>query len=142
MGKGKIVCPRTEGCGYGTMMKERCFNVHWAWIVLGSCFITFFVNYSIRIGAYSVLLPEMIKDLGINMTQAGMIRSAYFLTYIFFSPFMGWLTDHIGGRFIISDLRDLEKRVRENRRVGRMAPHGNEAGRSISRYQVVQFSQT
>jgi len=76
--------------------------VHWAWVILGSSFLTLFINYSIRIGAYSVLLPEMIQDLGINMTQAGMIRAAYFFTYILFSPFMGWLTDRIGGRFVIS----------------------------------------
>jgi sugar phosphate permease len=77
-------------------------KIHWGWVVLGTSFITLFINYSIRIGAYSVLLPKMIQDLGINMTQAGMIRAGYFLTYILFSPLMGWLTDRIGGRFVIS----------------------------------------
>jgi sugar phosphate permease len=71
-------------------------------VVLGSSFATLFINYSIRIGAYSVLLPKMIQDLGINMTQAGVIRAAYFFAYILFSPMMGWLTDRIGGRFVIS----------------------------------------
>lgn len=84
-------------------MKERpWFKIHWGWVVLGSCFITLFINYSIRIGAYSVLLPEMVKDLHLNMAQAGMIRAAYFLTYILFSPLMGWLMDRWGGRFVIS----------------------------------------
>jgi sugar phosphate permease len=82
--------------------KERSLRVHWAWVVLGMSFITLFVNYSIRIGAYSVLLPKMIQDLDINMTQAGMIRAGYFLTYTLFSPLMGWLMDRIGGRFVIS----------------------------------------
>ena len=77
-------------------------GIHWGWVVLGSSFITLFVNYSIRIGAYSVLLPEMIRDLGINMTQAGLIRAAYILAYILFSPLTGWLSDRIGGRFVIS----------------------------------------
>jgi len=76
--------------------------IHWAWVILGSGFLTLFINYSIRIGAYSILLPKMIQDIGINMTQAGMIRAAYFFTYILFSPLMGWLTDRIGGRFVIS----------------------------------------
>jgi MFS family permease len=44
----------------------------------------------------------MIQDLGINMTQAGMIRAGYFLTYILFSPLTGWLMDRIGGRFVVS----------------------------------------
>ncbi len=82
--------------------KNHSFGIHWAWVVLGTSFITLFINYSIRIGAYSVLLPKMIQDLGINMTQAGMIRAGYFLTYIFFSPLMGWLMDRVGGRFVIS----------------------------------------
>jgi len=77
-------------------------GIHWAWVVLGSSFATLFVNHSIRIGAYSVLLPKMIPDLGLNMTQAGLIRTAYFFTYILFSPLMGWLTDRFGGRFVIS----------------------------------------
>jgi sugar phosphate permease len=77
-------------------------KIHWGWVVLGTSFITLFINYSIRIGAYSVLLPKMIQDLGINMTQAGMIRAGYFLTYILFSPLTGWLMDRFGGRFVIS----------------------------------------
>lgn len=80
---------------------RNSFTLHWGWVVLGASFITLFINYSIRIGAYSVLLPKMIQDLDINMTQAGMIRAAYFFTYILFSPLMGWLTDRIGGRFVI-----------------------------------------
>ncbi len=82
--------------------KNHSFGIHWGWVVLGASFITLFVNYSIRIGAYSVLLPKMIQDLGINMTQAGMIRAGYFLTYILFSPLMGWLMDRVGGRFVVS----------------------------------------
>ncbi len=81
---------------------RNSFTLHWGWVVLGASFITLFINYSIRIGAYSVLLPKMIQDLGINMTQAGMIRAGYFLTYILFSPLTGWLMDRIGGRFVIS----------------------------------------
>ena len=84
------------------MTTHRGMKIHWGWVVLGTSFITLFINYSIRIGAYSVLLPKMIQDLGINMTQAGMIRAGYFLTYILFSPLTGWLMDRVGGRFVIS----------------------------------------
>lgn len=85
-----------------TDRRKHSFKIHWAWVVLGTSFITLFINYSIRIGAYSVLLPKMIEDLHINMTQAGMIRAGYFLTYILFSPLMGWLMDRVGGRYVIS----------------------------------------
>ena len=85
--KGKIVSKRP---------------IHWAWVVLGSSFITLFITYSIRIGAYSVLLPEMIKDLQITKAQAGMIKSAFSLVYLLLAPLMGWLTDRIGGRRVIS----------------------------------------
>ena len=84
-----------------TRDKKHSFGIHWAWVVLGTSFVTLFINYSIRIGAYSVLLPKMIQDLQINMAQAGMIRAGYFLTYILFSPITGWLMDRIGGRLVI-----------------------------------------
>ena len=67
-----------------TRDKKHSSGIHWAWVVLGTSFVTLFINYSIRIGAYSILLPKMIQDLQINMAQAGMIRAGYFLTYILF----------------------------------------------------------
>src|SRR5512136_67672 len=81
---------------------ERWFKIHWAWVVLGSSFATLFVTYSIRIGAYSVLLPEMIRDFQMTKAQAGMIKSAFSLTYLVFAPLMGGLTDRVGGRKVIS----------------------------------------
>lgn len=84
------------------METDKHMRLHWAWVVLASSFITLFINYSIRIGAYSVLLPEMVRDLHLSMTQAGMIRAAYFFAYILLSPLTGWLMDRIGGRWVIS----------------------------------------
>ena len=84
------------------MRGQTRFHVHWAWVVLGSSFATLFVTYSIRIGAYPILLPEMIKNLQMTKTQAGIIKSAFSLTYLLFAPLMGWLTDRIGGRKVIS----------------------------------------
>lgn len=82
--------------------RKDLFGVHWAWVVLGASFITLFVNYSIRIGAYPILLPEMIKDLHLTKAQAGLIKSAFAITYLVFAPVMGWLTDRVGGRKVIS----------------------------------------
>src|SRR4030067_2746570 len=84
------------------MSRKHWFKVHWAWVVLGSSFVTLFIAYSIRIGAYSILLPEMIKEFQMTKAQAGIIKSAFSLTYLLFAPLMGWLTDRIGGRNVIS----------------------------------------
>jgi predicted MFS family arabinose efflux permease len=78
--------------------RRHSLGIHWGWVVLGSSFVTLFITYSIRIGAYPVLLPEMIKNLQMTKAQAGMIKSAFSLTYLIFSPLMGWLTDRIGGK--------------------------------------------
>jgi sugar phosphate permease len=84
------------------MGRKHWFKVHWGWVVLGSSFVTLFTAFSIRIGAYSVLLPEMIKEFQMTKAQAGMIKSAFSLTYLLFAPLMGWSTDRIGGRKVIS----------------------------------------
>ena len=85
-----------------TDRRKSLLRVHWAWVVLGTSFITLFINYSVRIGAYPILLPEMIKDLHLTKVQAGLIKSAFATTYLVFAPIMGWLTDRVGGRKVIS----------------------------------------
>ncbi len=85
-----------------TDQRKDLAGLHWAWVVLGASFITLFINYSVRIGAYPILLPEMIRDLHLTKTQAGMIKSAFAVTYLIFAPIMGWLTDRIGGRKVIT----------------------------------------
>jgi sugar phosphate permease len=62
---------------------------------------TVFVNYSARLG-YAVVLPEMIRDLGLNRTAGGTIYNAYLLTYIAFTPLTGYLTDRAGARLVIT----------------------------------------
>jgi sugar phosphate permease len=74
---------------------------HWAWVVLGICFVNLFINYSVRLG-YSVVLPEMIADLGFTRTVGGTIYNAYFLSYIALTPLAGYLTDRIGARRVIT----------------------------------------
>ncbi len=80
---------------------HRPGGLHPAWIVLAICFVNLFVNYSVRLG-YGVVLPEMIRDLGLSRTAGGSIFNAYLLTYIIVAPFTGYLTDRLGARLIIS----------------------------------------
>ena len=75
--------------------------IHWAWMILGICFVNLFVNYSVRLG-YGVVLPEMIRDLDFSRTAAGTIYNAYIFTYIAITPLTGYLTDRIGARKVIS----------------------------------------
>ena len=76
-------------------------KLHWAWVILGICFINLFVNYSVRLG-YGVVLPEMIRTLGFGRTAGGSIYNAYLITYIFVAPFTGYLTDRLGARRVIA----------------------------------------
>ena len=75
-------------------------RLHWAWIILGTCFLNLFINYSVRLG-YGVVLPEMIRDLGLSRTAGGSIFNAYLLAYICLTPLTGYLTDRFGARRII-----------------------------------------
>ena len=75
-------------------------RIHWAWVILGTCFLNLFVNYSVRLG-YGVVLPEMIRDLGFSRTGGGSIFNAYLFTYICLTPLTGYLTDRLGARVII-----------------------------------------
>jgi sugar phosphate permease len=80
---------------------EEKRGIHWAWIILATCFVNLFINYSVRLG-YSVVLPEMIADLGFSRTVGGTIYNAYFLSYITLTPLAGYLTDRIGARRVIA----------------------------------------
>ncbi|MEE9610749.1 MAG: MFS transporter [Desulfatiglandales bacterium] len=55
-------------------------------------FFTVFTGFAVRY-SYGMLLPEMLRELAISMTQAGMIFSSFFITYTVFSPLLGFLGD-------------------------------------------------
>lgn len=76
---------------------------HYAWAILALCFINLFINYGIRLG-YSVVLPEMIRTIGITRREGGDIINAYLFTYLCLSPLTGYLTDRFGARLVISGL--------------------------------------
>ena len=75
--------------------------IHWAWIILATCFVNLFINYSVRLG-YGVVLPEMIRDLGFSRTAGGSIFNAYLFSYIILTPITGYLTDRYGARYVIT----------------------------------------
>ncbi len=83
--------------------RGRVRVVHYAWIILALCFVNLFISYGIRLG-YSVVLPEMIRAIGITRREGGDIINAYLFTYLCLSPFAGYFTDRFGARLVISSL--------------------------------------
>lgn len=79
----------------------RKASFHWAWIILATCFVNLFINYSVRLG-YGVVLPEMIKELSLSRTAGGTIFNAYLFSYIILTPITGYLTDRFGARYVIT----------------------------------------
>ncbi len=84
----------------GAQRMERT-GLHWAWVILGLCFLNVFTNYSIRLG-YGVVLPEMIRDLQFGRAAGGTIYNVYLLTYILLTPLAGICTDRFGARRVIT----------------------------------------
>lgn len=76
-------------------------RLHWAWVVLWTCFVNLFINFSIRLG-YGIVLPEMIETLGFSRTAGASIYNAYLLSYLALTPFTGYLTDRLGARRVIT----------------------------------------
>lgn len=69
-------------------------------IIIAS-FLTVAIAYAIRYG-YGMLLPEMLPELGISKTQAGVIFAVYFIVNTLFTPVLGAITDHYSYRLIVS----------------------------------------
>lgn len=69
-------------------------------IIIAS-FLTVFIAFAIRYG-YGMLLPEMLPDLGITKTEAGVIFSSYFIAYTVLAPFLGYLTDKSNIRILLA----------------------------------------
>jgi sugar phosphate permease len=82
------------------LQKEKR-GIHWAWVILATCFVNLFINYSIRLG-YAVVLPEMIRTLDFSRTAGGSIYNAYLFTYMAVTPLTGYLTDRLGARPVIT----------------------------------------
>jgi sugar phosphate permease len=83
------------------MVVEEKRAFHWAWVILGLCFVNLFINYSVRLG-YGVILPEMIRTLGFGRAAAGTIINSYLFVNVCIAPFAGYLTDRLGARRVIT----------------------------------------
>lgn len=69
--------------------------------VITAGFLTVSIAYAIRY-CYGILLPEMVAELSISKTEAGVVASAYYVAYTLFSPLLGLLSDRYDVRVILS----------------------------------------
>ncbi|MBN1188998.1 MAG: MFS transporter [Dehalococcoidales bacterium] len=69
--------------------------------VLTACFFTILAAFAVRY-TYGTLLPEMLLDLNISKTQAGVIYSSYFIVYTLLAPVLGLLADRFNLRVLLT----------------------------------------
>lgn len=77
-------------------------RLHYAWIVLGTGVLVVFGSLGLARFGYSVILPSMQADLGMNNTQAGALVTANLLGYVIVSVAGGALAAHYGPRNVIT----------------------------------------
>src|SRR4030042_4335031 len=69
--------------------------------VIIASFCTVLIGFAIR-SAYGVLLPENLPSLRISKTEAGLIYGSFFMAYTVFSPVLGFLSDRINIRALLT----------------------------------------
>lgn len=89
------------GFGKGGPLVDTKQPLHWAWVILGICFVNLFINYTVRLG-YGVILPEMIRTIGFGRADGGSIINSLLFTYICIAPITGYVTDRLGARPVIT----------------------------------------
>ena len=87
------------------MMEEsppKASSFHYAWLILLMAFMTVFASLGLARFGYSVLLPAMQENLGLDQTETGLLVSANLGGYLFFSAVGGALATRYGPRIVIS----------------------------------------
>jgi len=85
----------------GESLVGKKWSLHRAWFILATCFVNVFINFSVRLG-FSVILPEMIKDLGLSRTAGASIYNSQIFMYLTMAPLTGYLADRFGARRVIT----------------------------------------
>ena len=76
-------------------------RVHYAWVVLAIGTLVVFGAIGMARFGYSVILPPMQSDLGLNNTQAGVLATANMIGYLVLSAIGGALASRYGPRLVI-----------------------------------------
>jgi sugar phosphate permease len=75
-------------------------RLHYSWIVLSLCFLNLFLGFG-AFASFSIVLPEMMRDLVFSRGVGANILNAYYFSYICLSPATGYLSDRFGARRVI-----------------------------------------
>ncbi|MBV8094221.1 MAG: MFS transporter [Acetobacteraceae bacterium] len=74
---------------------------HYRWIIAGLLFLANAINYLDR-SALSIVAPLVIRDLGFDAAELGIIFSAFFVGYSVFCFVGGWASDRWGPKLVFA----------------------------------------
>lgn len=77
-------------------------KVHYGWIVIFMGLLTTIGAHGFGRMAYTLILPEMSKGLGITFTQAGLLQAGNMTGYLLFALVGGILASMYGSRIVIT----------------------------------------
>ena len=77
-------------------------RVHYGWVILAVGTLVVFGALGLARFGYTVVLPEMQRDLGLDNTRAGALATANLLGYLALSVIGGALAARFGPRIVIS----------------------------------------
>ena len=85
------------------MKEERIPETHGShgWVVFGIIASIYFLVYFHRVST-SVIAPDLLTAFQTDATTLGFMSSLYFYVYAFEQPLVGYLTDRLGPRRVIS----------------------------------------
>ena len=76
--------------------------MHYAWVVLAVATLVVFASLGLARFGYTMLLPSMQADLGLDNAQAGALATANLAGYLALAVLGGALASHFGPRVVIA----------------------------------------
>ena len=94
---------------------ESKFNRFHAVVLFWGVLILILDGYDLAV--VGAALPSIMKDMGVDATQAGFMASSALFGMMFGAIFLGTLADKIGRPLMIVDLRRVVQRLHGSRRI-------------------------
>ncbi len=82
-------------------MPPRSHRFSYRWIILSCCILAYAVSFLVR-WSYTGLAPYIQDDLDLDKAALGLLGGAFFYPYALAQIPWGWLTDRVGGRYVIA----------------------------------------
>ena len=88
-------CPGRRFSAMNQKVKEH------SWLLTALFCMVYFTSYITR-GNYAAVIPEVMSDLALTKSQAGLAVTFSFISYGLGQPFVGWLGDRVPPKYIIT----------------------------------------